>query len=341
MPRFYARTNGDLKRWYVDIGAHVKRGQLLAEIETPEIDQQLQQARADLKTAQANLNLAKITADRWQSLFKTNSVSKQETDQAVSNLSAMQATVESNAANVRRLEELQSFILIGQPPATFSLPPAPLNQQPPSIPVGLPSQLLERRPDIAAAERRVAEANEQIGIARAAYFPTVALDASAGFEGTSVSNWLDWPSLLWAVGASVTQTLFDGGRRRATSEAALANYDATVATYRQTTLTAFQQVEDNLAALRVLMQEAEQQQRAVASAQESLELSSESLQGRCRHVPASHHRPDHCTANERNAVDILRRRMDASVLLIKAIGGGWHVSNLPQLSQALRTTRHD
>jgi RND family efflux transporter MFP subunit len=111
----YARTSGYLKRWYFDIGAHVKKGQLLAEIETPEIDQQLQQARADLKTAQANLNLAKITADRWQSLFKTNSVSKQETDQAVSNLRAMQTTVDSNAANVRRLEELQSFEKIYAP----------------------------------------------------------------------------------------------------------------------------------------------------------------------------------------------------------------------------------
>lgn len=111
----YARTSGYLKRWYFDIGAHVKKGQLLAEIETPEVDQQLQQARADLKTAQANLNLAKITADRWQSLFKTNSVSKQETDQAVSNLSAMQTTVDSNAANVRRLEELQSFEKIYAP----------------------------------------------------------------------------------------------------------------------------------------------------------------------------------------------------------------------------------
>src|SRR2546425_7347862 len=128
-------------------------------------------------------------------------------------------------------------ILIGQPPATFSLPPAPLNLQPPAIPVGLPSQLLERRPDIAAAERRAAEANEQIGIARAAFFPTVMLNASAGFEGTSMGNLLMGSSLFWAVGSSLTQTLFDAGRRRATSDAAIANYDATVAAYRQTTLT--------------------------------------------------------------------------------------------------------
>jgi len=114
-------------------------------------------------------------------------------------------------------------ILIGQPPAAFSLPPTPLNLQPPPIPVGLPSKLLERRPDIAAAERRVTEANAQIGIARAAYYPTVSLGAAAGFEGTAIANWLNWPSLLWSVGLSMMQTLFDAGRRHASSEAALAN----------------------------------------------------------------------------------------------------------------------
>src|SRR5262249_54871906 len=131
-------------------------------------------------------------------------------------------------------------VLIGQPPATFSLPPAPLDLQPPAIPVGLPSQLLERRPDIAAAERRAAEANEQIGIARAASFPPIVLNASAGFEGPSLGNVLMGSSLFWAVGSSATQILFDAGRRRATSDAAYANHDATVAAYRQTALTAFQ-----------------------------------------------------------------------------------------------------
>ena len=138
--------------------------------------------------------------------------------------------------------------------------------------MGLPSELLERRPDIAAAERRVAEANEQIGIAKAAYFPTVTLNALLGFESSSIHNLMGWQSFLWAVGSSLAQTIFDGGRRRATSEAALANYDATVASYRQATLDAFQQVEDNLAALRILEQETQQQERAVASARESLQL---------------------------------------------------------------------
>src|ERR1700690_2019738 len=133
--------------------------------------------------------------------------------------------------------------LIGKPPAEFSLAPNPLNLQPPVIPIGLPAQLLERRPDIAAVERRMAEANEQIGIARPASFPTVTLGASAGIEGSSILNWLNWPSRFWAVGPSLAQTLFDAGRRRAGSDVAVAGYDAAVASYRETTLTAFQQVE--------------------------------------------------------------------------------------------------
>jgi outer membrane protein TolC len=156
----------------------------------------------------------------------------------------------------------------------------------------------------------------------------VALGASAGFEGTSISNWLNWPSLLWSVGASLTQTLFDAGRRRANPEAALANYDALVATYRQTTLTAFQQVEDNLAALRVLAQEAEEQQHAVAAAQESLLLATNRYQGGVDTYLQVISAQTIALANERNAVDILRRRMAASALLIKAIGGGWNVSTL-------------
>src|SRR2546425_1209509 len=136
------------------------------------------------------------------------------------------------------------------------LPPRPLDTRPPGIPAGLPSQLLERRPDIAAAERRVAEANEQIGIAKAAYYPTLMLNASVGFEGSSFGNVLNASSLLWAVGASITQTIFDGGRRRAPPDAAPAADDPTGAGHRQTTLTAFQQVEDNLAALRLPQPEA-------------------------------------------------------------------------------------
>jgi NodT family efflux transporter outer membrane factor (OMF) lipoprotein len=225
-------------------------------------------------TVKAYTDALQLTVNR----FEGGAAPKSDVAQAQTQLETTR--VQATDIAVQRAQyEHAIAILMGQPPATFSLPPAPLNLQPPPIPVGLPSQLLERRPDIAAAERRVAEANEQIGIAKAAYFPTVALGASAGFEGASIAKWLQWPSLLWSVGASLTQTLFDAGRRNATSEAAIANYDALVATYRQTTLTAFQQVEDNLAALRVLMREAEEQRRAVAAAQESLQLATNRYEG--------------------------------------------------------------
>jgi NodT family efflux transporter outer membrane factor (OMF) lipoprotein len=221
-------------------------------------------------------------------------------------------------------------ILLGKPPAAFSLSPATLTVAPPAIPVGLPSQLLERRPDIAASERRAAEANEQIGIARAAFFPTVTLGGSAGFEGTSILNWLNWPSRFWAIGPSAAQTLFDAGRRRATSDAALAGYDASVAAYREATLTAFQQVEDNLAALRILEREELQQRHAVASAQESLQLFTNRYKGGVDTYLQVITAQTIALQNERNEVDILRRRMDASVLLIKAVGGGWSTAELPK-----------
>ncbi len=223
--------------------------------------------------------------------------------------------------------------LIGEPPAAFSLPPSPLDLRPPAIPPGIPSELLQRRPDIAAAERRVAEANDQVGIAQAAYYPSLNLSALSGFEGTNAATWFGWPSLFWAVGTSLTQPLFDGGRIHAQSEFARAGYDAAVASYRQTTLNAFQQVEDNLAALRILADEARQQQEAVQAADESLRIFTN------RYVGGEDAYLEVITAqtialsNQRNDVDIRRRRMEASVLLVKALGGGWDVSSLPQLVQ--------
>jgi len=221
-------------------------------------------------------------------------------------------------------------VLIGKPPAEFSLPPAPLDLQPPDIPAGLPSELLERRPDIAAAERRVAEANEQIGIAKAAYFPTVTLSPLFGFESSSFRNLRGWQSFLWAVGSSVAQTVFDGGRRRANSEAALANYDATVASYREATLDAFQQVEDNLAALRILEQEAEQQKRAVDLCQRIPPALHQSLHRRCRYLPSGDHCSDSGFDQRTQRCRYLATPYGRRVLLIKALGGGWNVADLPQ-----------
>ena len=221
-------------------------------------------------------------------------------------------------------------VLLGKPPAEFSLPTQPLNLTPPVIPAAVPSELLERRPDIAAAERRVAEGNEQIGIARAAYYPTLTLGGVAGFESTHISNLLTSPNALWAVGPQLVETLFDAGRRRATSEAAWANFDALTANYRQTTLTAFQEVEDNLAVLRILETEARRQQDATASAADWLEVSTNRYTGGVDNYLQVIIAQTTDLQNERNEADILRRRMDASVLLIKALGGGWNVSELPK-----------
>ena len=262
--------------------------------------------------------------------FEGGAAPKSDVAQAQTQLETTQVQA-TDIAVQRAAFEHAIATLIGKPPADFSLPPAPLDLQPPNIPAGLPSELLERRPDIAAAERRVAEANEQIGIAKAAYFPTVTLNALLGFENSSIRNFGGWQSFLWAVGSSVAQTIFDVGRRRATSEAALAGYDATVASYRQATLDAFQQVEDNLAALRILEQETQQQARAVVSARESLQLFTNRYKGGVDNYLQVITAQTVALANERNQVDIMRRRMDASVLLVKALGGGWHVDDLPQL----------
>jgi len=289
----------------------------------------------ELRSADAHKQLlddtVKAYADNLQltlGRFKGGVAPKADVAQAQTQLDTTR--VQDTDVSVQRAQfEHAIAILIGKPPAEFSLAAAPLNYQPPSTPIGVPSELLQRRPDIAAAERRVAEANQQIGIARAAYFPTVTLGGTAGFAGSQGSNWFGWPSGFWAVGPALAETLFDAGRRRSTSESARANYDAAVATYRQTSLTAFQEVEDNVAALRILENETQQQQQAVASSQESLQLFTNRYKGGVDTYLQVITAQTIELANERNAIDILRRRLDASVLLIKALGGGWNVSNLP------------
>jgi NodT family efflux transporter outer membrane factor (OMF) lipoprotein len=223
-------------------------------------------------------------------------------------------------------------VLIGQPPAQFSLPARSWQLDPPPVPASLPSELLQRRPDIAAAERRVAEANEQIGIAEAAFYPTVNLAGIGGFAGTSVTNWFMWPSLAWSVGTTMSQTLFDAGRRKSVSEAAIAGYDSTVADYRSTTLTAFQQVEDNLAALRILERERRQQQAATAAAENSLRLFTDRYVGGLDTYLAVVIAQSAALQNQRNDVDIQRRRIEADILLVKALGGGWSSDELPALT---------
>jgi NodT family efflux transporter outer membrane factor (OMF) lipoprotein len=221
-------------------------------------------------------------------------------------------------------------VLIGKPPASFSLPPLPLRMPPPAIPAGMPSELLERRPDIASAERQMAAANARIGVAKAAYYPLLNLTGAGGLESGAITTLLQGPSGLWAVGASAFETVFDGGRRRAASDQAIAAYDQTVANYRETVLTSFQQVEDNLAALRILEQEAQTQNVAVVAAQKSLDLSIERYKGGVTSYLEVTVAQSAALSDEVTAVNILGRRMVAAVQLIQALGGGWDSSSLPQ-----------
>jgi NodT family efflux transporter outer membrane factor (OMF) lipoprotein len=220
-------------------------------------------------------------------------------------------------------------MLTGQPASTFSISFAPMKAAPPPIPLGVPSQLLERRPDIAAAERRAAEANAQIGVAKAAFFPSLTLSGTAGLESISPATWFTWPARFFSVGPTLSQTLFDKGRRSAVTEQARAVYDGTVANYRLTVLTAFQEVEDNLAALRLLSRELQQQNAAVASAQRTLSLANE------RYIAGIDSYLNVITAetalltNQRTAITLQMEQMTASVELIKALGGGWNLSQLP------------
>jgi NodT family efflux transporter outer membrane factor (OMF) lipoprotein len=220
-------------------------------------------------------------------------------------------------------------ILIGKPPAELSIQPATLLLAPPAIPPGVPSNLLERRPDIAAAERQMAATNEQIGIAKAAYYPTLILGASAGFQSTDFLKWFSWPSRLWSVGPQLVETIFDAGKRRAQVDLTQAAYDATVANYRQTVLTGFQQVEDHLAALRVLENEAQAQDRAVDAARRSLAISTAQYKAGTANYLQVITTQAIAFQDERTAVDIRTRRMVASVLLVEALGGGWNASTLP------------
>jgi len=220
-------------------------------------------------------------------------------------------------------------VLVGQPASTFSVPPLPLDAPPPLVPPGVPSDLLERRPDIAAAERRMQVANEGIGIARAAYFPTITLSGTAGQESGELGSLFQGPSFFWSLGPTAVETLFDAGRRHAVSDQAKANYDESVANYRETVLQSFQEVEDNLAALRILEAEAKTQDGAVAAAHHTLDLSNNRYKGGVSNYLEVITAQSAALSDERSAVDILTRRLSASVLLIRALGGGWNTSRIP------------
>ena len=247
-------------------------------------------------------------------------------DQDVAQAETQSATTRAQTTDLgiqRGQFEHAIAVLMGQPPATFSIAPQPLKARPIAVQFGVPSQLLERRPDIAAAERRVAEANAQIGVARAAYFPTVTLSASGGYQSTSIGNLISAQGLAWSVGASLAQTIFDAGKRRAITEQAWANYQGVVANYRQTVLTAFQDVEDNLSTLRILAQELKEQDEAVAASKRYLALANDRYNLGIDSYLNVINAQTTLLNNQRTAMNLRMEQMTANVQLIKAVGGGW------------------
>jgi NodT family efflux transporter outer membrane factor (OMF) lipoprotein len=220
-------------------------------------------------------------------------------------------------------------VLMGRPPAEFAIAPEPYPFQVPVIPVGFPSELLERRPDVAGAERRIAAANAQIGVAKAALFPQLTFSLTAGLASSSLGTLLSWPSRFWSLGPALSQIVFDGGQRRATVQQIEAQYDVAAAQYRQDVLNAFQEVEDNLAALRILAEEAKQQDIAIQSAQRSLDLSLNRYRGGVASYLDVIAAQNALLDNQRAAVGVRTRQMQAAVLLIEALGGGWSTAQLP------------
>jgi NodT family efflux transporter outer membrane factor (OMF) lipoprotein len=237
--------------------------------------------------------------------------------------------LDTNLGILRAQYEHAIAMLTGQPASTFSLAEESFSANPPAIPYGMPSQLLERRPDIASAERLMAQANAQIGVATAAFYPNVTLSAAGGFENTSITSWFTWPSRFWSLGPTLSQTLIDGGLRRATVQQFQAAYDQTVANYRQTVLTAFQQIEDNLAALRILSEELQQLDTAIKSADNNLQLATSRYKAGLDPYLNVITAQAALLGNEQSAVALRMQQMTATVQLIESLGGGWDASKLP------------
>jgi NodT family efflux transporter outer membrane factor (OMF) lipoprotein len=251
------------------------------------------------------------------------------------------ARTQAEDTRLRRAQTEHAIaVLVGRAATGFHLEkrPLPLELEPPAVDAGLPSALLERRPDVAAAERRVAAANAQIGVARAAYFPVFTLSGLAGFESLATKSWIEAPSKMWSIGPSLVQTVFDGGLRRAQNDAARAAYDEQVAQYRATVLTAYQEVEDNLAALRFLARESTSEAAAVKAARGAQQQAVYRYKGGAATYLEVVSTENAALAAQLSAVDIQLRWMNATVLLVKALGGGWSAGqDLPSAATAAVT----
>src|SRR5271168_5034037 len=272
------------------------------------------------------------TYDLTLGLYQTGVDNKISVVEAETTLRSAQADA-TNVGIARAQFEHAIAVLVGKQATVFSIPVRPMTVVPPPIPVGVPSELLERRPDIAAAERTMAEANAQIGIAHAAYYPDLTLSAEGGFESSSFTHWLSWPSRFWSVGVSASETIFDAGLRRATVQQFVAAYNADLAGYRQTVLTAFQQVEDGLAEVRILSKEIQQQQRAVDSAQTFLKLELGRYETGVDPYVDVLIAQTTLLSNEQTLNNLQVQQMTYAVALVEALGGGWDRSQLPSPQQ--------
>jgi NodT family efflux transporter outer membrane factor (OMF) lipoprotein len=263
-----------------------------------------------------------------QSLYRNGVDSDEDVAQAQSQLDTAVAAGADIGVSRAQFEHAIA-VLIGKPPSEVSIPPTKFQAWSPAVPVVVPSKLLERRPDIAGAERRVASANAQIGVARAAYYPDLTLSATGGFEASHFAQWFAWPSRFWSLGPQVSETLLDFGMRRGENEEAWAAYDQAVANYRQTVLMAFQAVEDNLATIRILGTEVQLRQTAAKSSGRYLQLSQTRFKAGIDSFLNLSAAQTADLTNQNGLVQTQLRLAMASVTLVTAAGGGWEESDLP------------
>jgi NodT family efflux transporter outer membrane factor (OMF) lipoprotein len=308
--------------------ADLENAKLTFQAQLAQIYFQLHGLDADADLLRRNVIVFEQSLQLTQERFNAGVASGADVAQAKTQLETTRAQLIDVGVGRAQFEHAIA-VLIGETPATVSIPEAIVNRPPPQIPLGLPSTLIERRPDVAATERAIAAANEQIGISKAAFFPMLTLGGTGGFVSTSLATLFTVPSLFWSVGPQLAATLFDGGLRKGQLRLSKDAYDASVATYRQTVLTAFQQVEDQLSSLRILEQEQSVQEEARKAAQEAVDIAMAQYRAGTADYLAVIVLQAALLQAERQEIDILTRRLTASVLLIEALGGGWDTSQLP------------
>jgi NodT family efflux transporter outer membrane factor (OMF) lipoprotein len=339
--------------WTADLWGRIRKTvqeeQYLAQLSAADLENERLTEQASLATFFFEIRgqdaLQKVLNDTVEADKKSLELTQAQYDTGIADqISVVQAqvtlqSVQATAINLgiaRAQFEHAIAMLLGKPASEFSIPVRPMTTAPPAIPIGLPSQLLERRPDIAAAERNMAAANAEIGIAKAAYFPTLSLTASGGFETSALEHLFEWPSRFWSVGGSLSETIFEGGLRRATVDQFVATYNSALAAYRQTVLTAFQQVEDHLASVRILSQQIEQLQQAVASAQTNLELEMGRYEtGLDPYIDVVIAQTT-LLNNQQALISAQISQMTSAVQLITTLGGGWDRSQLPTPSEVTK-----